>query len=128
MQTREAVRAWIDGWSRAWPAGDAALVASLYAETASFRSEPFRHLQSPRAYAEWAFSEQDAAVCRFGEPVVDGDRAAVEFWGVVSFRGRDETIFGIAMLRFGRDGKVVEQRDCWNVREGRHEPPAGWGR
>jgi hypothetical protein len=128
VDTREAVRRWIDAWSQAWPRGDAAPLEAVYADGAAFRSEPFRELQAPLEYAEWAFSEQDAAECRFGEPIVDRDRAAVEYWGVVSFEGRDETIFGVAVLRFGADGKVVEQRDCWNSREGRHEAPPGWGR
>jgi hypothetical protein len=51
---------------------DADAVAALYAEGAAFRSEPFRELDSPRAYAEWAFSEQDEAECWFGEPIVAG--------------------------------------------------------
>jgi hypothetical protein len=128
VDAREAARRWIDAWARAWPAGDPAPLEGVYAEDASFRSEPFRELQAPREYAEWTFAEQDAAECWFGEPVVEGDRAAVEYWGIVSFEGRDETIVGVAMVRFGPDGKVVEQRDCWNARQGRHEPPPGWGR
>jgi hypothetical protein len=128
VDTHAALRTWIDGWSRAWPAADAELVASLYADGAAFRSQPFRELQTPRVYAEWAFSEQDTAQCRFGEPVVEGDRATVEYWGVVSFQGRDETIAGVSMLRFGQDGKVIEQRDYWNAQDGRREPPSGWGR
>jgi hypothetical protein len=128
VETEAAVSAWIDGWSRAWPAADVELVASLYAEGARFRSQPFRDLQDPRAYAEWAFSEQDEAECWFGEPVVEGDRATVEYWGVVRFQGEDETIAGTAMLRFGPDGLVVDQRDTWNAQPGRIEPPAAWGR
>ncbi|MDQ3778378.1 MAG: nuclear transport factor 2 family protein [Actinomycetota bacterium] len=128
MDTHAAVRAWIEAWSRAWVAADAGLVASLYAADAAFRSQPFRELQAPGAYAEWAFSEQDSAECRFGEPVVEDDRASVEYWGVVGFEGREETIAGVAILRFGADGKVVEQRDYWNVHDGRREPPPGWGR
>ncbi len=127
METGEAARRWAEGWARAWPEADAAAVAALYAEGASFRSEPFRDLQTPRAYAEWAFSEQDAAECWFGEPIVSADRAVVEYWGVVRFQGRDETIAGVSLLRFGNDGLVIEQHDYWNARDGRFEPPSGWG-
>ena len=126
MDTEAAARAWIDGWSRAWPAKDADLVASLYAEDAAFRSQPFRELQDPRAYAEWAFSEQDEAECWFAEPIVAGDRAVVEYWGIVRFQGKDETIAGVAVIRFRPDGLVVEQHDYWNAQEGRHEQPNGW--
>ena len=128
METREAARRWAEGWSRAWPAADADAVAALYADDAAFRSEPFRDLQTPRAYAEWAFSEQDEAECWFGEPIVEGDRAVVEYWAVVRFEGRDQTIAGIALLRFRPDGYVAEQHDYWNAHDGRVEPRRDFGR
>jgi hypothetical protein len=128
VETAAAARAWIAAWKAAWVAGDPDPLDVVYAEGARFRSEPFRDLQQPRAYAEWAFAAQDSAECWFGEPIVDGDRAAVEYWGVVRFEGADETIVGTAVLRFGPDGKVVEQRDTWNSKPGRFEPPHGWGR
>jgi hypothetical protein len=127
VETAAAVRRWIETWTHAWPAKDADAIAALYAADAAFRSQPFRDLQSPRAYVEWAFSEQDEAECWFGEPVVEGNRAAIEYWGIVRFEGRDETIAGIAFVTFGPEGLVAEQRDCWNSQEGRVEPPPGWG-
>ena len=75
-----AVRTWIEGWSRAWPARDAALVASLHAEDAVFYSHPFREPQPPGDYAAWAFADQAEVVFRFGEPLVSGDRAALDWW------------------------------------------------
>jgi ketosteroid isomerase-like protein len=123
VETDAAARAWIEGWSRAWPAADADAVAALYAEDASFRSQPFREPQDPRAYAEWAFSQQDEAECWFGEPIVTGNRAIVEYWAVVRYQGKDETIAGIAVIRFRPDGLVAEQHDYWNAQEGRVEPP-----
>ena len=82
MTTREAARRWAATWAQAWPAADVAAIAALYAPAATFYSHPFRKPQSPAEYAEWAFSDQDAAACRFGEPVVDGARAAVDWWVV----------------------------------------------
>jgi ketosteroid isomerase-like protein len=128
VETGAAARRWIEGWAVAWPAADVDAVAALYAEDAVFRSQPFRERQSPRAYAAWAFSEQDEAECWFGEPVIAGDRAVIEYWGIVSYQGRDETIAGVAMIRFRPDGLVAEQHDYWNAQEGRVQPPEGWGR
>ena len=128
VKTEAAARRWIEGWSHAWPAADADAVAELYAHDAVFRSQPFRDTQAPRAYAEWTFSEQDEAECWFGEPIVAGDRAIVEYWGVVRYQGRDETIAGVALIRFRPDGLVAEQHDYWNAQDGRLEPPEGWGR
>jgi ketosteroid isomerase-like protein len=106
--------AWIEGWTRAWPARDADAVAVLYAEHATFVSHPFRELQSPREYAAWAFADQADVRFRFGEPIVDGDRAAVEWWAVVTTTTGDaETLAGVSLLRFDDAGLVVEQRDVW---------------
>ena len=48
----------------------------------SFRVHPLREPQPPGEYAAWAFAEQADVDFRYGEPVVDGDRAAVEYWAV----------------------------------------------
>ena len=132
METEAAARRWVETYAHAWPAKDAGAIAALYADDAAFRSQPFRETHvgpdGARGYAEWTFSEQDEAECWFGEPIVSGDRATVEYWGVVRYQGRDETIAGIAVIRFGPDGLVVEQRDYWNAQDGRVEPPPGWGR
>jgi ketosteroid isomerase-like protein len=117
-----AARAWAEGWSRAWPAADADAVAALYAEDAVFYSHPFRNQQPPGDYAAWAFADQAAAECRFGEPIAAGDRAAVDWWAVITLRdGSVETIAGTSLLRFRADGRVIEQRDAWASEPGRRE-------
>jgi ketosteroid isomerase-like protein len=123
-----ATRAWIDGWSRAWPVGDVATVAALYAADALFFSHPFRKLQAPAEYAAWAFADQSRAECRFGEPIVSGDRAAVDWWAAITANdGSVETVAGTSLLRFAPDGLVVEQRDAWASESGYHELD-GWAR
>lgn len=65
------------------------------------------------------------AECRFGTPVVQGNRAAVDWWAVVTSRdGSVETLAGTSVLRFGPSDLVVEQRDAWASEPGRHELPA----
>ena len=73
MDTESAARRWRETWLRSWPSKDVGAIAALYAPGARFRSQPFRDLHEPRAYAEWAFSEQDEAEVWFGEPIVNGD-------------------------------------------------------
>ncbi len=88
-------------------------------------SYPFRDPQPPLEYAAWAFAEQASATCRFGRPVVEGERAAVDWWAVVvDAAGAEETLAGTSLLRFGPEGRVVEQRDVWAAEPGRHELPA----
>jgi hypothetical protein len=72
----------------------------------------------------WAFADQKSAECRFGEPVVDGSRAAIGWWAViVSTDGSLQSLAGTSLLRFDEDGLVVEQRDAWAESDGRHELP-----
>ena len=111
-------------WERAWPVADLGAIAELYAPDAVFYSHPFRDRQAPAEYVAWAFEDQAAADCRFGEPVAEGDRAAVEWWAVVTSKdGSVQSLAGTSMLRFDADGLVVEQRDAWAEADGRCELP-----
>jgi hypothetical protein len=119
-----AARRWAEVWTQAWPVADVEAIAALYAPYAVFYSHPFRARQSPREYVEWAFADQAEAECRFGEPVMSGDRAACDWVGVItSPDGSVETVAGTSLLRFDADGLVVEQRDAWAGEPGRHELP-----
>ena len=112
---------------RSWRSKDVGAIAALYAPGARFQSQPFRDLQEPRAYAEWSFSEQDEAEVWFGEPIVNGDRATCEYWGVVSFQGRHETIAGVAVIRFDADELVGDQRDYYERGRGAARAAGGLG-
>lgn len=125
MDAAAAVRAWIDAWSRAWPAYDADLLEPVYAEDAVFRSLPFREPHTPADYARWAFADENERLVelRFGEPVLGASEAAVEYWAALLRRdGSDATLAGVSLIWLGEDGRVVEQRDYWELAEGRHPP------
>lgn len=127
MDTATAARNWIQGWLQAWPARDVDGIAAMYADDAVYSSHPFRPPDTARSYAERAFGEEDLVQAWFGEPVVSGDRAAVEYWAIL--RAEDElTIAGAAFLRFDPDGRVRDHRDYWDQLDGRREPPEAWGR
>jgi hypothetical protein len=124
VDAAEAARAWVNAWQRAWPPGDPEPLHAVYADGAIFYSHPFRDRQPPLEYAAWAFGEQASAECRFGDPLAAGDRAAVDWWAVMSGAdGSEQTIAGTSLLRFDQDGLVVEQRDVWAEQPGRRELP-----
>jgi hypothetical protein len=125
----QAVERWIDGWARGWATHDVGLIASLYADDAVHVSAFFRDPQPTADYAAWAFSDEERAEVWFAEPVVEGERAAVAWWAIShGTDGRDTTLAGVSMLRFGRDGRVVDQRDYWNAAEDTATPPPDdWG-
>ena len=128
MDTAAAAQRWAEEWARGWREHDSGRVAALYAEGAVFRSAPFRPPQNPREYAEWTFSHEDSAECWFGEPIVAGDRAAVEYWAVIKSGGKRETLAGITVLHFDSEGKVRDHIDYWQMDEGARPAPDGWGR
>jgi len=70
--------------------------------------------QAPRDYIEPTLAAEESAVCEFRKPIVDGDRAAVEWSAETKLKdGGTETLAGVSLLRFDADGLVTEQRDFW---------------
>jgi ketosteroid isomerase-like protein len=119
---------WADGYKLAWENGDPDAAAALYRPDCVFRSAPFREPEPPIDYTCRVFPEARAENVHFGEPVEEGDRAAVEWWAVlVTPDGEAETLAGCSMLRFDDEGLVTESRDYWNMQPGRRDPPQGWG-
>jgi ketosteroid isomerase-like protein len=120
---------WADGYRLAWEAGDPDAAAALYAPDCVFRSAPFREPEPPIEYTRRVFPEARATEVRFGEPVEEGDRAAVEWWAtLVTPDGEEQSLAGCSMLRFDNEGVVVESRDYWHLEPGRRAAPTGWGR
>ena len=113
MDTRTAAQRWAQVWERGWHEHDAAAIAALYAEGAFWQQHPF-HDPEP-GYLARVFAEEESARCQFGEPIVDGDQAAVPWSAQTRLTdGGAEDLAGVSVLRFGADGLVVEERDFWN--------------
>jgi hypothetical protein len=119
-----AAARWAREWGRAWRDHDVERVAALYAPGARFHSHPFRAAQAPADYAAWAFASEEAgADVRFEEPFLAAtDRAVVEWRAVTVEDGAETTLAGVSFLRFDESGLVVEQRDYWAQKPGRHAP------
>lgn len=131
METTEAAARWARIWHDAWQARDTEAVVMLYAPDARFSSEAFRdhyHGQDGvRRYVAQAFSEERDPRVWVGEPIVMGDRAAIEWWAAVVENDVAITLAGCSVLRFDAAGLVIEHWDSWNQGEGLREPPPGWG-
>ena len=130
MDAEAAARRWRDLWQRAWPAKDVDAIVALYSDEVPYRAlvfrEPDRGLAGVRRYLEENFGVEHEIECRFGEPVVGGDRAAVEWWASWIENGQPLTLAGATFLRFDEDGLVVDHRDYWNEVPRREPPFAGW--
>jgi hypothetical protein len=114
MDTRAAAERWRDVWAEGWRSGEAEEIVALYAEGAYFQSHPFRDAVAPVDYIVPTLAEEESAECEFGDPIVDADRAAVEWSAKIKLKaGGAEKLAGVSLLRFDQNGLVTEQRDFW---------------
>lgn len=112
MDTRDAAQRWADVWERGWPEHDTEAIGALYAEGAHWQQHPFREPEP--GYLARVFDEEESASCEFSTPIVDGDRAAVEWSAKTTLiDGGTEELVGVSLLRFDQNGLVIEQRDIW---------------
>ncbi len=130
MTATEAAERWRQRWQDAWPRRDVDAIAALYAPSAAYRALAFRPavhgIDGARCYLRDAFAGESDVTCRFGDPVADGSRAAVEWWASWVEGGERLTMAGTTMLAFDDEGRVVDHRDYWNQRPARMEPYPGW--
>ena len=127
MDTAAAARAWMEAWTRAWRTLDAEQLTSIYKDDTLHRSHPFREPGNPIDYARWALAEeQGEPEVWMGDPIVDADRAAIEWWAVTTENGKEISLAGTSCVRFDEDGRVVEQRDYWGEAPGRTPPWPDW--
>jgi hypothetical protein len=120
--TIEAAARWAATWERAWPLRDSSAIAALYAPGAVYRSHPHRLPEEGGAfgYTSRTFATESDVRCRFGDPLVDGPRAAVQ-WSATMREGdakTELTLTGVTILTFDEDGLVIDHLDYWNASEG----------
>lgn len=124
-------RRWADVWQRAWEAGDVEAIVALYHPEAVFSTQPFRvpyrGREGVREYVAQAFAEEQGQRVWVGSPLVDAERAAIEWWATLIENRVEITLAGTSVLTFDGAGLVVEQRDTWNQAGGLYVPPLGWG-
>ncbi len=122
---------WLDGYRLAWETRDPDAAAALFTEDASYReqpyAEPFAGREGVRQYWATVTETQEDVKVRYGNPVVSGDHAAVEWWVTMRNGGMDVTLAGEFLLVFDESGLVKTLREYWHFSEGQLEPPAGWG-
>ena len=128
MDTEAAARAWAEAWALCWRTLDADLLEPVYAPDALQRSHPFREPGNPIEYARWALGEEEGKPeVWMGEPIVAGDRAAIEWWAAIVENGKPVSLAGASVIRFRADGRAVEQTDYWGQADGRVPPFPSWG-
>jgi len=127
----ETVTAWLDDFGKVWRESDAVGAAALHPADGVYRNSPF--LPQPfvgtdeiRGFWERALVGVSEIDFRYGAPVIDGDRVAVEWWVTEMNGGEAATLAGIFLLTFEGD-KVADLREAFVKQSGKHEPHEGWG-
>lgn len=130
LVNRSHLKTWVEELREAWEQADSHRAGALFTVDAAYHSHP---LQPPlvgreaiEGYWQKATATQANVRVRMGEPLLDGDRAVVEWWAVMTEAGVDTTDAGALVLEFS--GEYCRRlREYWNVAEGFVEPPEGWG-
>ena len=127
---RSTVDRWLEAYRVAWETRDADAAAALFTADAQYREQPYQEAfdgrQGVHDYWTKVTATQSDIRFRSGTPIVDGDRAAVEWWVTLKNDGFEVTLAGEFYLVF--EGELVrELRDYWHFGEGALVPPAGWG-
>ena len=122
---------WLARYRRAWIERDADAASRLFTEDATYREQPF---QSPyvgraaiRDYWSTVTASQTDVELRYGRPIVDGQRVAVEWWANLRTSDGPLTLAGEFLLLFADSGECRELREYWVLVQERVEPPHGWG-
>jgi hypothetical protein len=125
------VAEWLERYRAAWEGANPSAAAALFTEDAVYWSTPFREAHEGRDgirdYWARATGTQVDPDVRFGRPISEGRRTAVEWWATMRDDEGEVTLAGILFLRFASDGLCEELRETWMVGEGRLGPHPGWG-
>ena len=107
---RERVDAWLEAYRQAWEEADAHAIPGMFTQEATYRAHPLGipHTGHDGIAAYWtrATAGQRDIRVRFGDPIVDGDRVAVEWWTTMHAGGDPVTLVGCLFLTFAADGRV----------------------
>jgi SnoaL-like domain len=129
---RERVDAWLEGYRRAWEEADPPAVLGLFTEDASYRAHPLNPAHAGHdgigAYWTTVTADESGIRVRFGDPIVDGVRVAVEWWTTMHEGGSPVTVAGCLLLTFAADGRCQALRECWHETGELLDPPPDWGR
>ena len=102
-----------------------------FTPAASYRNNIFKppHVGHEAIADYWrrAASTQNTKV-RMGKPLVTAERVVVEWWTTMTDPTKGGiTLPGCLLLKFAEDGRCEDLWEYWQVQEGCHEPPEGWG-
>ena len=131
MSGTHAYADWLERYRRAWIEKDAEAASRLFTEDATYREHPFQPAfvgrEAIRDYWARVTASQTSVELRYGQPIVDGQRLAVEWWANLQTDSGPLTLAGEFLLLFADSGECRELREYWLLVQERRDPPSEWG-
>src|SRR5215210_804172 len=129
---RQRAVTFVDGYGRTWESWDIPAFVDLFSDEVVYVAHATQETVVGRAaltsHIRKEAAEQGRVSVRMGNPVVDEDRVAAEFWvTATSDGGRDATIVGCLIAHLGPDGRCHFFREYWFDVDGHTNAYEGWG-
>jgi ketosteroid isomerase-like protein len=129
---REGAAAFVEGYGRSWESWDVSGFVDLFSDDVVYVAHPLQETvvgrEALRRYLQKEEAEQGKVSVRMGDPVIEGDRVAAEFWVTATSQGEAATITGCLIARLDEsDGRCTSFREYWFDEEGHASPFEGWG-
>lgn len=128
----DSARAFVVGYGRAWETWDREGFLALFDPEVVYVVHPTEEtvvgLGALGDYFDKEAAAQGAVGVRMGEPVVEDDRVAAEFWVTSSGPDGEATIVGSLIARLDPwSGRCTHFREYWFELPKKVDPFPGWG-
>lgn len=129
MIGRKHAESWMEALRGGWVDGDPDAIGRLFTDDVMYRTSPYEEPLVGRDSVVTYWKDEMAGTVStevaFGEPLIDGDRVAVEWWAIVSKDGAETTDSGALILEFS--GHLCSQlHEYWMLRDGRMDLPENY--
>jgi ketosteroid isomerase-like protein len=128
---RESAAAFVEGYGRTWESWDFSGFVDLFSDDVVYVAHPTQETVVGRtalaSYIRKEATEQGEVSVRMGDPVIEGDRVAAEFWVTGTSERGAATITGCLIARLESDGRCASFREYWFDEEGHVSAFEGWG-
>jgi hypothetical protein len=128
---REKAAAYVDGYGQTWESWDIEGFVALHSDDVVYVAHPEEIVvgrEALRSYVQKEKHAQGEVSVRMGEPVIDGDHVAAEFWVTASNGEEKASIAGCLIAQLDEtDGRCTHFREYWFDLEGHTSAYKGWG-
>lgn len=128
---RESAAAFVDAYGRTWESWDVSGFVDLFIDEVVYVAHATEETVVGRtaleSYLRKEAAEQGEVRVRMGDPVIEGDRVAAEFWVTATSGSRAATIAGCLVARLAPDGRCAFFREYWFDVDGHTSAYEGWG-